>query len=249
MQKRKTAFSIHIHDEHLYLLAWAAGCLNALTFLGLGNVFSTNMTGNTVLLSMALAGGDEPAALRSGIALCGFCLGVFVGALCIEWRQAQAKWTPHRLLVLRLDDGLLAVFTTIWLVVGVRPNPGFTWLLLGISTFAMGVQSTLALSLAFPGVATTYFTGTLTNLMAGAARLFHMQARTGPDPDAHALAEERKEEHSLGRLALMWFMYALAAYVNSVLFEHFPLAAICFPLATNVLVLCDVLIRKRLQHD
>ena len=63
---------MRIHNEHIYLLAWAAGGLNALSFLGLGNVFSTNMTGNTVLLSIALAQGDGPAALRSGIALLGF---------------------------------------------------------------------------------------------------------------------------------------------------------------------------------
>lgn len=246
MQKKKT-FSIHIHDEHIYLLAWAAGCLNALSFLGLGNVFSTNMTGNTVLLSIALAQGDTPAAMRSGIALLGFCLGVFAGALCIEWKQKQAKWTFRRKLVLYLDSVLLVVFTTLWFAVGAHPEPRITWLLLVLSTVAMGIQSALALSLAFPGVATTYFTGTLTNLMSGVARLLHMQARAAQGPEAEVREEERKEEHSLGRLALMWFTYALAAYVNSVLFERFPPVAICLPLATNILILLDVLIRQRWQ--
>ena len=237
---------MRIHNEHIYLLAWAAGGLNALSFLGLGNVFSTNMTGNTVLLSIALAQGDGSAALRSGIALLGFCVGVFGGGLCIEWKQKRPGWTPHRVIVLALDVALLAVFTTIWLAVGAQSKPDITWFLLVLSTFAMGMQSALALSLAFPGIATTYFTGTLTNLMADVARLLHMQVRARPDVETRE--EERKVEQSAARLAIMWSVYALASLVNSILFERFPPVAICIPLAANILVILDVLIRQFLQR-
>lgn len=238
---------MRIHDEQIYLLAWVAGCLNALSFLGLGEVFSTNMTGNTVLLGIAIARGDTGATLRSSVALIGFCIGVFTGGLCIEWQQKQPKWTPHRIVVLALDAALLIMFTTLWLAVGSQPFPDIKWLLLLCSTFAMGMQSALTLSLAFPGVATTYFTGTLTNLMAGVARLLHLSVGLS-ETEEEIDGEIKREEHSLRRLALMWLVYALAALVNSVLFKGSPHIAIFLPAAASVVVVLDVLLSLALRR-
>jgi hypothetical protein len=39
-------------------LAWVGGSLDAISYLALGHVFTVNMTGNTVLLAMALGAGD-----------------------------------------------------------------------------------------------------------------------------------------------------------------------------------------------
>ena len=41
-------------DLLLLGLTWSAGFLDAISFLGLGNVFTANMTGNTILLGIAL---------------------------------------------------------------------------------------------------------------------------------------------------------------------------------------------------
>ena len=238
---------MRIHNEQIYLLAWVAGGLNALSFLGLGAVFSTNMTGNTVLLGIALARGDVEESLRAAVALVGFCIGVFVGGLCIEWQQKQPKWTPHRIVVLVLDAALLIMFTALWLAFGAQPLPEIKWLLLLCSTFAMGMQSALTLSLAFPGVATTYFTGTLTNLMAGIARLLHLNTGLS-ETEEEIEAEIKQEEHSLRRLAMMWVVYALASLVNSILFEHGPHVAIFLPTAAGILVVLDVLLSLALHR-
>src|SRR3989449_11780262 len=66
-------------DGMLLVLTWAAGSVDAISYLGLGHVFTAMMTGNTVLLGLAIGQGQVLAALRSVIALAGFCLGAAVG--------------------------------------------------------------------------------------------------------------------------------------------------------------------------
>ena len=55
----------------LVLLACAA----AVSYLLFEQVFTATMTGNTVLLGLAMVHTDRPALVRSGIALAGFLVG------------------------------------------------------------------------------------------------------------------------------------------------------------------------------
>ena len=54
--------------------------MDALSYLALGRVFTANMTGNTVLLGVALVQGEADAAGRAGLALGGFLAGGAIGA-------------------------------------------------------------------------------------------------------------------------------------------------------------------------
>ena len=67
------------HVILLLLLTCAAGAVDAISYLGLGHVFTAMMTGNTVLLGLAVGQGHLGAAVRSVVALIGFSLGVIVG--------------------------------------------------------------------------------------------------------------------------------------------------------------------------
>ena len=49
-------------ESMLLLLSLAAASLDAISYLGLGRVFTAMMTGNTVLLGLALAQGEVLAA-------------------------------------------------------------------------------------------------------------------------------------------------------------------------------------------
>ncbi|HSF58280.1 MAG TPA: YoaK family protein, partial [Candidatus Binatia bacterium] len=71
-------------EAMLLLLTLAAASVDAISYLGLGQVFTAMMTGNTVLLGLALAQGEALAALRSILALIGFAIGVFAGAIIVE---------------------------------------------------------------------------------------------------------------------------------------------------------------------
>ena len=53
----------------LLVLTGAAGIVDAISYLELGRVFTAMMTGNTVLLALAIGQGEIMAALRSTLAL------------------------------------------------------------------------------------------------------------------------------------------------------------------------------------
>ena len=55
-----------VHNLLLALLACAAGAVDALSFLRLGDVFTANMTGNTVLLGIAVGERQGARALQIG---------------------------------------------------------------------------------------------------------------------------------------------------------------------------------------
>jgi uncharacterized membrane protein YoaK (UPF0700 family) len=63
------ARSITIRHGLLLLLSCAAGAIDAISYLGLGRVFTANMTGHTVLLGLALMQADHQEALRASIVL------------------------------------------------------------------------------------------------------------------------------------------------------------------------------------
>jgi uncharacterized membrane protein YoaK (UPF0700 family) len=63
----------------LLLLTVATGLVDAVSFLGLGHVFTANMTGNVVFLAFALAGADGLSVSASLVALGCFLVGAVAG--------------------------------------------------------------------------------------------------------------------------------------------------------------------------
>jgi uncharacterized membrane protein YoaK (UPF0700 family) len=145
----------------LLALAFAAGSVDALSYLGLGRVFTANMTGNTVLLGVAVAEGGGSDAVRALIALGGFCVGGVVGMVLIGARKAawpRLTWPVFALEAVALG-GLLAV----WQVAGASSTRS---LLVVLSGVAMGAQSAAVRISGVAGVNTTYMTSTMLNALA-----------------------------------------------------------------------------------
>ena len=80
----------------LVMLSLAAGCVDAVGFLGLGQIFVANMTGNTVLLGLALGQAEGQAALRAVVALAGFVAGVGAGAAILGREQGGLHLVTRR---------------------------------------------------------------------------------------------------------------------------------------------------------
>src|SRR5215475_12485746 len=81
-----------MRDALVLLLAFTAGCVDAISYLGLAHVFTANMTGNTVLLGLSTAQAQWPAALRSAAALAGYLVGVAGGAfICRQTARLQSR--------------------------------------------------------------------------------------------------------------------------------------------------------------
>src|SRR5713101_4985199 len=78
----------------LLMLAWAAGIIDAVSYLALDRVFTAMMTGNTVLLALAIGQGKAAAVLRSVLALVGFSAGAAMGALIVARGESRGEWPP-----------------------------------------------------------------------------------------------------------------------------------------------------------
>jgi uncharacterized membrane protein YoaK (UPF0700 family) len=163
-------------DLLLVTLTAAAGAVDAVSFLGLGGLFTANMTGNIVLLGLAVGRAAGLGVLRSGVALLAFAAGVVVGTRIIGPAGRAAVWPRRVTVALAVELIVQVAFLGGWLVTDGRPDEAGTALLVALSAAAMGVQSAAARSLAVPSVATTFVTGTLTGLMSELAAL----TRPGP---------------------------------------------------------------------
>src|SRR5213079_1589678 len=73
----------------LIALTGIGGYVDAVSYLGLGRVFTAAMTGNTVLLALAVVQQDWSAVLRSILALMGFVGGVALGQAVVGRFKAR----------------------------------------------------------------------------------------------------------------------------------------------------------------
>jgi uncharacterized membrane protein YoaK (UPF0700 family) len=151
-------------DFLLVALTFAAGSVDAVALLRL-DVFTAVMTGNIVLLGLAVGQGAFANALRSIIALVAYGVGVVAGARIVGAVAIETHWSPNVTRALALEWVLQAAFLIGWVLTGANPDGASAGALIAFSGVAMGIQAATARALA-PGMSTTYVTGTLTGLLS-----------------------------------------------------------------------------------
>ena len=142
----------------LLALAAAAGFVDAVSYMGFGRVFTANMTGNTVLLGVALARGRGIDAARAAAALALLGPADYMRTAVRAMRRGADGWPRIAAPALALEATALAGLLICWALAGSDAR----YVLIGTSAIAMGLQSA-ATRAAAAGVNTTYITGTLTN--------------------------------------------------------------------------------------
>jgi uncharacterized membrane protein YoaK (UPF0700 family) len=161
--------------------------VDAVSFLGLGQVLTAAMTGNTVLLGLSIGQADAQAALRAGIALAGFVAGAVLGAAIVERGARAAIWSPAVTVALGLELIVLIALALGWHFAGGEADRSIAVLdaLIASAGLAMGIQSAAAQRIGVPGAATTYVTGTLTSLAARLVRFLRSSRvpAAGPTPE------------------------------------------------------------------
>jgi uncharacterized membrane protein YoaK (UPF0700 family) len=76
----------------LMVMTVVTGFVDAVSFLGLGHVFTANMTGNVVLLGFAVAGAPRLSIARSFTSLVAFLLGAVAGGrVSVSMARAPRK--------------------------------------------------------------------------------------------------------------------------------------------------------------
>jgi uncharacterized membrane protein YoaK (UPF0700 family) len=151
-------------DLLLIALTFAAGSVDAVALLRL-DVFTAVMTGNIVLLGLAVGEGAFGNALRSVVALVGYGVGVIVAARIVGAVAIETHWSPKVTRALAVEWVLQLAFLIGWLLTGANPDGVSAATLIAFSGIAMGIQGATARALA-PGMSTTYVTGTLTGLLS-----------------------------------------------------------------------------------
>jgi uncharacterized membrane protein YoaK (UPF0700 family) len=172
-----------VRDALLLTLTAATGSVDAVSYLGLGHVFTANMTGNLVLLGIAIGQSQLGGAVRSVIALAGFAGGVLIGVRVTAnidnlpspsgggqgGGDGTGTW-PHSVTrALLIELGLLVAFLAGWEIAGDRPATIPLDVLVSISAAAMGLQAAAARRLHVAGVTTVFVTGMMTSLIADLA--------------------------------------------------------------------------------
>jgi uncharacterized membrane protein YoaK (UPF0700 family) len=236
-------------ESMLLLLTLAASSVDAISYLGLGHVFTAMMTGNTVLLGLALAQGEALAALRSILALVGFAIGVFAGAIIVERESYPEEWPAVVTAALAFETIILAIFAANFTLLD-SIHGAMIFLLIVLLAFAMGVQSAAVRRLGVPGIATTYITGTLTSLMVdllGWVRLIAARlpvAKTAERSEVQRIPWDQR----VGLLAGVVTLYCLGALIGGVLQLYSASLAPLFPLGAVTLVVVNAVIRQRHQQ-
>ncbi len=236
-------------DWLFLLLSWTSGCLDALSYLGLGRVFVANMTGNTVLFGLAIAQGDRSDVLHSLCALLGFSLGVASATMLVErnYEQRRDGWTPRVLLALIIEGCLLLIFALAWPLAKLLPQENLLiYALIALSALAMGGQSAVVRSMGIPGVTTTYISGTITNLMADLGR--RVVIRTQKPPAIAEAIDAQIERQKPSRMAAVWLTYILAAIISGFVALHLAWLAALLPLIAIVIVIMSACFLKVFPH-
>jgi len=153
----------------LLLLSLTAGSADAIGYLGLGLVFTSNMTGNIVLLGIDLGQGHLALASRVLYVLSMFILGLCLGA-GLGKDLPEKQWSALAFRLIGLEKIALLIFGVGWFFTADRDRV-VSYGLLTLLALAMGLQSAAVYRLNAPGVGTTAITGTLTAFTTGLINL------------------------------------------------------------------------------
>jgi len=150
----------------LLALTLVTGLVDAVSYLGLGHVFTANMTGNVVLLGFAVAGAPGLSVARSLTSLIAFLSGAVLGGrLGIEIAStSRRRW----LLTVSVCEAVLlfgAALTSIGFSIGSTIPPSRLYAVIVLIAVAMGLRTATVRRLAVPDLSTVV----LTLLLAGLA--------------------------------------------------------------------------------
>lgn len=215
--------SVVLGRRVVFFLGGAAGYLDAVGYLTLG-LFTANMTGNTVLLGIAIGQGNRAAMVRVLLALAAFVGGAAAGALLLRGRRTGSAFG--------LEAVCVAVGLAAWLHLR-QPHPGrvipdpAAFPLIALLSAAMGAQSAAVRRLGDQRISTTYVTGTLTSLAVDTVS--RILARRGGAPQSPSNPAEPGSPLPL--LIGIWTSYVAGAVAGGFAQQRWGFESIVLPLA------------------
>jgi uncharacterized membrane protein YoaK (UPF0700 family) len=162
--KRAARSVRHPLARALLLLTFTTGLIDAVSFLGLGRVFTANMTGNIVFLGFGIAGSGGLPVVAPLVSLGSFLLGAGCGGVLAD--RFGDRHREHVARALAIEVSALAVAAAVAAAVDVRPDAASGDVVIALLAFAMGVRNTTVRRIGVADLTTTVLTMTLTGLAA-----------------------------------------------------------------------------------
>jgi uncharacterized membrane protein YoaK (UPF0700 family) len=154
----------HPLTRTLLALTFTTGMVDAVSYLGLGRVFTANMTGNVVLLGFGLAGAGGLPVVAPLVSLAAFVAGSAAGGvLALKLAGRHATHIAWALTIEVLLIAAAALLSTVVTVHAGRVSGDAVIVLLAV---AMGVRNATVRRVGVPDLTTTVLTMTLTGLAA-----------------------------------------------------------------------------------
>ncbi len=154
----------HPLSRTLLVLTFTTGLVDAASYLGIGHVFTANMTGNIVFLGFGIASSGGLPIVSPLVSLAAFLAGAGTGGVLAS-RLAQ-RHSQHMARALSVEVVLLAIAAILAAAVRVRANGVSGDAVIALLAFAMGVRNATIRRVAVPDLTTTVLTMTLTGLAA-----------------------------------------------------------------------------------
>jgi uncharacterized membrane protein YoaK (UPF0700 family) len=153
----------HPLTRALLVLTFTTGVIDAASYLGLGHVFTANMTGNIVLLGFGIAGGSGLPVISPMVSLAAFLIGAALGG-----RMAGALPEPivHLSRSMLIEIGVVLLAALLALLLDITPGRFSADLVIGLLAFGMGVRNATVRRAKVADLTTTVLTMTLTGLAA-----------------------------------------------------------------------------------
>src|SRR4051812_37367024 len=133
-----TASLRHPLARALLVLTFSTGLVDAVSYLGLGRVFTANMTGNIVLLGFGIAGSAGLPVVAPLVSLAAFLVGSAIGgALASTTAERHAL---HVARALAIEIGLVLAAAIVAAATDVRPSTLAGDAVIALLALAMGVR-------------------------------------------------------------------------------------------------------------
>jgi uncharacterized membrane protein YoaK (UPF0700 family) len=163
--RRRRASSVrHPLARALLVLTFTAGLVDAASYLGLGRVFTANMTGNVVLLGFGIAGTAGLPVLGPLVSLGSFLVGSVAGGVLSA--RVGDRHRQHVARALAVELSVIGTAAVVVAAIAVHPNTASGDLVIALLAFAMGLRNATVRRIGVPDLTTTVLTMTLTALAA-----------------------------------------------------------------------------------
>ncbi len=145
----------------LMVLTLLSGLIDAVCYLGLGRVFTANMTGNVVVLGFAAAGAPGFSVAATLTSLGVFLVGAVMGGRLTVHMTSRGRMLA---LAIALEAVFVAAAATVACTAATVATGWGRYTTITLLAFAMGIRNAVIRRLSIPDMTTTVLTMTLTGL-------------------------------------------------------------------------------------